>query len=200
MAIWLPVIVVVGYLLGTLPTGYLAGRLRGIDIRDWGSGATGGTNVMRTLGIGTGIGVGLVDLAKGLLSAYLGYRLAGDWGYTAGGFAALVGHSYPVWLKFKGGKSVATGAGAVMIFYPLPFLAGLLALLAVVIPTRYVSLGSLVGSAVLWVGVLLSGPPLPHLLLVSGAVAVVYIRHWENIKRLAAGKENKFGQRATPRT
>lgn len=200
MAVWLLVIIVVGYLLGTLPTGYLVGRLRGIDIRQWGSGATGGTNVMRTLGIATGIGVGLVDLAKGLVSAYLGYRLAGDWGYAAGGFAALVGHSYPLWLKFKGGKSVATGAGAVMLFYPAAFAAGLAAFLAAAVPTRYVSLGSLVGSAVLLVGVLLGEPPLPHLLLVTGAVVVVYIRHWENIKRLAAGKENKFGQRATPRT
>ncbi len=191
---------VLGYLLGSFPAGYVAGRLKGIDIRKWGSGATGGTNVLRTLGWGYAVATGLTDLLKGTLAAYLGFRLAGEWGYAVGGFAALFGHSYPVWLKFKGGKSVATSAGALVLYHPWAFLAGLVAGLGVVFPTRYVGLGSLVGALVIVGTIFLSDAHPAHKWLAAGALVVVYVRHWENMKRMAQGKENKFGQKAQPRT
>jgi len=192
--------VVTGYLLGSIPTGYLVGRARGIDIRQWGSGATGGTNVLRTLGSTAAILTGLVDVGKGVAGGLAGYYLGGDWGYAVGGFAALFGHSYPIWLKFRGGKSVATGAGTMIPFHPWAVLAGLIAALVVMIPTRYVSLGSLVGALVLAVIVLASNAPLPHKAAAVGACLIVYVRHWENMKRLAKGTENKWGQKARPRT
>lgn len=191
---------VIGYLLGSIPFGYLAGKSRGVDVRKYGSGATGGTNVLRTLGPGAALFTGLSDLLKGTAAAYVGWKLAGDWGYFLAGTMALVGHSYPVWLKFKGGKSVATGAGALILFHPLAFLAGLVAGVGAILPTKYVSLGSLVGALAFCGTVWLSGAPVPHHLLALAAFAVVYVRHWSNIKRMIAGTENKLGQKARPTT
>jgi glycerol-3-phosphate acyltransferase PlsY len=192
---------VIGYLLGSVPVGYLVAKSKGVDIRKYGSGATGGTNVLRTIGPAAAVLTGACDLGKGMLGAYIGYRLAGDVGYAVGGFAALVGHSYPVWLKFKGGKSVATGAGALLLHHPLAFLAGLVAGIGAIAPSRWVSLGSLVGAAV-YVGVVIFSPASarPDKFLAAGALLVVYIRHWENMKRIAAGTENKLGQKARPTT
>jgi acyl phosphate:glycerol-3-phosphate acyltransferase len=189
----------IGYLLGSVPVGFLVGKARGIDIRKYGSGATGGTNVLRTVGPTAAILTGLCDLGKGMLGAYVGYRMAGDVGYAIGGFTALAGHSYPVWLKFKGGKSVATGAGALALHHPLAFLAGATAALAAIFPTRWVSLGSLVGAAV-YCGIIIFSPlsARPDKFLALGALLVVYIRHWENMKRIAAGTENRLGQKARP--
>jgi len=191
---------VIGYLLGSIPVGFLVGRSKGVDIRKYGSGATGGTNVLRTVGVLPALLTGLCDVLKGVLGAYLGGLLGGEWGYALGGLFAVVGHSYPVWLKFKGGKSVATGAGTMVLHYPLAFLAGLAAAIAVIAPTRYVSLGSLVG-AILYPGIIILTPDTPkaHKALALGAALVVYIRHWDNIKRIAAGTENKLGQKAKPR-
>jgi len=185
-----------GYLLGSIPTGYLVGRANGIDIRQWGSGATGGTNVLRTLGWKAAIITGAGDLLKGLVAALIGYYLAGDWGYALGALLAAIGHAYPVWLGFRGGKSVATGAGGVLPLHPLAFLAGFVTGMAAIIPTRYVSLGSLVATATASITIWLSDAPLAHKLYLAGLFLVIYVRHWENIKRLAAGKENKFGQQA----
>jgi glycerol-3-phosphate acyltransferase PlsY len=191
---------IIGYVVGSIPFGYLVGRVRGIDVREFGSGATGGTNVLRTLGVGAAIITGLSDLLKGTLAAYIGYRLFGDVGYALAGFGALIGHSYPVWLRFKGGKSVATGAGALLLFHPLPFLFGLTGGLAAMIPTRYVSLGSLVGSILFCGTIWVIDVPLPHKLLAAGAFAVVFIRHGSNMRRIMAGTENRFGEKAKPRT
>jgi len=185
--------------LGSIPVGYLVGRSRGIDVRKYGSGSTGGTNVLRTLGVGAAIFTGLCDLGKGILAAYLGQRFAGEWGYAAAGFLASLGHSYPVWLGFRGGKSVLTSAGAVVISHPYAILAAAVAGIGSIIPTRWVSLGSLVATAVAVVWIWASGAPLAHRLLVLGLMVVIYIRHWENIKRIAAGTENRIGQKAKPR-
>lgn len=190
---------IIGYLLGSIPVGYLVGRSHGIDVRKYGSGATGGTNVLRTLGVGAAVFTGLCDLGKGVLAAYLGLRFAGDWGYALAGFLAAVGHSYPVWLGFRGGKSVLTGAGVVVLGHPAAILAAAVAGIGSIIPTRWVSLGSLVGTAVAVAWVWLSGAPLAHRVLVLGLLVVIYVRHWENIKRIAAGTENKIGQKAKPR-
>jgi len=188
-----------GYLLGSIPVGFLMGKLKGIDVRTYGSGATGGTNVLRTLGPGAALVTVALDLGKGVLAAYIGQRYAGEWGYALAGFLVAVGHSYPVWLRFKGGKSVATGGGVMLLGYPLAILYGLMAGVLAVLPTRWVSLGSLVATAAVALQVWLSGGPLAHTVLVLGLVVVIYVRHWENIKRIAAGKENRIGVKARPR-
>jgi len=189
----------IGYLLGSIPVGYLVGRSRGIDVRKYGSGATGGTNILRTMGVVPALLTGLCDLGKGILAAYVGYRIGDRTGYALAGFMAVVGHSYPVWLGFRGGKSVATGAGVLLLFHPYAFLGGLATAVAAIAATRFVSLGSLLGALVYLVPILVSGAPTPDKLLGAGVVLVIYIRHWENMKRLAAGKENKLGQKAQPR-
>ena len=193
-------VVVTGYLFGSFPTGYLVGRVAGIDVRKWGSGATGGTNVLRTLGWASGVVTAVGDLVKGTFAAYVGYRLAGDWGFAIGGFAAVAGHSYPVWLQFRGGKSVATGAGVLMLLYPLYTGIAIAIFILSIALTRFVSLGSLIGSLALCLPIWLGETPIAHKTMATATFLVVYARHWENIKRLAAGTESKFGQRALPRT
>lgn len=196
MLIWT---IILGYLFGSVPFGYLVGRARGVDVRRYGSGATGGTNVLRTVGPGAAAVTGIGDVLKGTAAAYVGYRLGGDWGYALGGLFAMVGHSYPVWLGFRGGKSVATGAGALLLYHPIALLVGLAAGVLAILPTRWVSLGSLVGALFFCGTIWLSGTPLPHKLLALGAFLVVFVRHWENMKRIAAGTENKLGEKAKPR-
>lgn len=189
----------VGYLLGSIPVGFLVGKAKGLDIRRFGSGATGGTNVMRTLGTGYAIFTAASDLLKGTLAAYIGLRLAGEWGYALAGFLAAFGHSYPVWLRFKGGKSVATGGGVMLLTSPWAVLVGLVAGVAAIAPTRWVSLGSLVATFVAVGIVWVTSSPLAYKVAGLGLLVVIYIRHWENMKRIAAGTENKIGQKAKPR-
>lgn len=190
---------VIGYLLGSIPNGFLIGQRHGVDVRKYGSGATGATNVLRTLGVPAALVTAVLDLAKGLLAVYIGSRLAGSVGYAVGGFAAVVGHCYPVWLRFKGGKGVVTGFSVLLPVDPLAGLLGLTAGILAIIPSRWVSLGSLTGALVLLITIWVRGADLPFRLLPVGAVLVVYVRHWDNIKRIAAGTENKLGQKAKPR-
>jgi glycerol-3-phosphate acyltransferase PlsY len=183
-----------GYLLGSIPFGFLFGRLKGIDLRQHGSGATGGTNVSRTLGLAFGIATGLLDAAKGAAAVWLGGHLAGDWGIAAAAFMAMVGHSYPVWLGFKGGKGVATGGGALLVLHPVLVAIAFGAMALTVWPTRYVSLGSLVGTTVLVVMVTFVAP-LPIKLFACAAWLLIFWRHRSNISRLLAGTERKLGQK-----
>lgn len=187
------------YLLGSIPFGYLAGKMKGIDVRKVGSGATGGTNVLRSVGAGAAIFTGLSDLLKGTLAAWLGMRYGGDWGHAICTAVAMVGHSYPVWLGFKGGKGVATGAGGILVAYPLSIGLGLIAGLLAIWPTRWVSLGSLVGATIVAGYMLLHGT-LPAQVLASLIWVLVFWRHRENIRRIMAGTENRFGQKVHPRT
>lgn len=190
--------VVIGYLLGSIPFGFLIGEKHGVDIRKYGSGATGATNVLRTLGVPPALLTAVLDLSKGLLAVYIGSRLAGPVGYALGGFSAVVGHCYPVWLQFKGGKGVVTGLGVLLPVDPLSGLVGLAVGVAAIIPTRWVSLGSLTGALVLGIMIWIRVAAWPYRLLALGAVLVIYIRHKENIKRIATGTENKLGQKAKP--
>lgn len=189
----------IGYLLGSIPFGFLIGLRQGIDVRKYGSGATGATNVLRTLGGPPAAVTAALDAAKGLLAVYIGYRLGGELGYAWAGFGAVVGHSYPVWLGFRGGKSVVTSFAVLLPVAPVACLVGLAAGIAAIIPSRWVSLGSLTGALVTLLNIGFGGAVVPYKLLALGAVLVIYIRHWENIKRIAAGTENKLGQKARPR-
>jgi len=191
----------IGYVLGSLPTGYLAGKLYGIDIRQYGSGATGGTNVLRTVGKGPAAVTAIVDLLKGTAAVLVAmYLLGGGWSVTLAGVAAAAGHSYPVWLGFRGGKSVATGAGTVLPVAWLALVIGLAVFVVTVALTRYVSLGSILATLTVGVIVLASpSQPLPHKALILVAVIMILWRHRSNMQRLLQGKENKLGQKAQTR-
>jgi acyl phosphate:glycerol-3-phosphate acyltransferase len=196
---------ILAYLLGSIPVGYLIVKLAsGADIRATGSGGTGATNVSRKAGKAAGVVTLALDVLKGAAAVLVARSLTGEAGtsWVVAGAAALavVGHCYPVWLKFKAGKGVATGLGVFLAIAPWAALAALAVFIVVVWRTRYVSLGSIIAAAFLPLRVLLThlwiepvgdfAPIMAALCAVSG---VIIFKHSENIKRLTAGKENKFG-------
>lgn len=198
------------YLLGSVPFGFLIARAKGVDIRTLGSGNIGATNVYRTLGKGPGIVTFALDFAKGLVATRLlpvaagalakacGAPLAQSplWLQMACGVFVLLGHSFPVFLRFKGGKGVATGAGLVVGLAPQAALGALLAWLVVFGVGRYVSLASIVASLVVVVlgWVLYDDATPPHVLpgVLTVLSALVVLRHRANIGRLLKGTENRF--------
>ncbi|MGI5868583.1 MAG: glycerol-3-phosphate 1-O-acyltransferase PlsY [Kiritimatiellia bacterium] len=198
--------VVAAYLVGSIPFGYLAGLSRGIDIRTVGSGNIGATNVFRTLGGKLGVATFVLDMAKGLVSVAVIPKLA--WMATGAGGAApvaavmaaavavLFGHSFPLFLGFKGGKGVATGAGIVIGVAPCSALLGLALWVAVFLATRYVSVASITAAAAVGAGVwLLDDTREPrHLMpaVISLLAILVIVKHKSNIKRLVNGTENRF--------
>jgi acyl phosphate:glycerol-3-phosphate acyltransferase len=189
---------IVGYGVGSLPLGYLiAMRVKRIDLRTVGSRNVGAANAFRTAGLRLALLVICVDVAKGAGSVLIASRVTpGNVGAVAAGVAAVVGHAYPVWLRFRGGKGVATACGAFWVLAPLATtLAGVL-FVATVWAKRYVSLGSLVATVAL--------PPLawmtsaPATVVVGGVVAALFIveRHRGNLARLFQGTERRLGRRA----
>jgi glycerol-3-phosphate acyltransferase PlsY len=187
------------YLLGSIPFGYLIVRQqRGIDVRATGSGSIGATNVMRNLGIVGFVATFILDAGKGLAAVLLASKLTLDnptW-VAAAAFAAVLGHCFPVWLKFRGGKGVATGVGVFIALAPWQVVL-VLAIFAVVVAIwRYISLGSIVATAAFPVLVqLMKHPPVQVVLGAAGAAAVIIARHHANIARLVKGTENRLGQK-----
>lgn len=202
------VVLAMAYLLGAMPTGYLAGKLlTGIDIRQHGSGSTGATNVLRVLGKWPALVVLLVDLLKGAAAIAFALRLSNrpgvasdqealvPWLVCLAGLAALLGHARSIWLKFSGGKSVATGLGVVLaLSWPVGLGAMLVFGVALAI-SRIVSLSSMLGAAAAIALVVVLDMPLPYRLLVIAGGIYVIVRHRANIRRLLAGTEPRFGQR-----
>ena len=192
-----------GYLLGSVPFGLLLGYALGVDVRQHGSNNIGATNVGRVCGMKWGAVVLLLDALKGYAAAGLiAPFLAGDaaWAPAAGGVAAVVGHSFPVWLRFRGGKGVATGAGMLAAALPVPLLMGLAAFVVVVFVFRYISLGSMTAALVVAVSApILADAPwgkdLPNVILAFAVFLLVMVRHRANIARLFAGTENRFSFR-----
>jgi acyl phosphate:glycerol-3-phosphate acyltransferase len=187
-----------GYLLGSVPFAYLlARRHAGIDLRRAGSGNVGAANVLRTIGVRIGLGAMMLDVAKGAAAVLVAERLgAGPVGPTAAGLAAIVGHMYPVWLGFRGGKGVATTCGVFAVLAPLATaIAGALFVTAVWW-SRYVSIGSVVGSVMLGPLAYLTHAPAPVVVGAVVAGAIVLERHRANVGRLLAGVERRIGQRA----
>ncbi len=193
------------YLLGSLPTGYLAGRLlRGIDIREHGSKSTGATNVLRILGKWPALGVLVIDVLKGVaaiaFARWFCLRFAGDlpdalpWAVCLAGLGALIGHGRSVWLKFSGGKSAATGLG-VLLAMSWPVGLGAVAVFAAVLALfRIVSLGSMLAAVTAILLVCGLEQPLAYrLLVISGGIYVI-ARHRANIQRLMAGAEPRLGK------
>ena len=200
-------VVVISYLLGSIPTSDIAARLRGVDLRTVGSGNPGFTNVLRTLGARVATPVLIVDVAKGVAAVLLvaGTLGAGSsLGQTgiglAAGVAAVAGHIWPIFARFRGGKGVATACGVFAAMAPLATLAVVVLWLAIVIPTRYVSLGSITAALFLpwaiWIetGIRESERPTALILTACLVAVAVVLRHLSNIKRLLNGTENRFGQ------
>lgn len=206
MVFWLAAVVAVAYLLGSVPTGYLAGKLvKGIDIREHGSRSTGATNVLRTLGKWPALAVLLVDVAKGAVAvgfarwsfpwlATPGLQGWEPWGVCLAGLAVLLGHGRSIWLNFTGGKSAATGLG-VLLAMSWPVGLGAAAVFGLVLAIRrIVSLASMLAALTAIVLVCGLEQPLPYRLLVIAGGLYVILRHRANIQRLMAGKEPRLGQ------
>ena len=186
-----------GYLLGSIPSGWLAGRwLKGIDLREIGSGSTGATNVLRHVGKGPALVVFLIDVGKGAAAVLIARALGlGDWIQVLAGLAALAGHIWPVWLGFKGGKAVATGLG---LFLGLAWPVGLASFgvfLAVFSLSRYVSLASVLAAISLPLLMAAGTDSNANLVVALVAMLLVLWRHRSNIKRLINGTEPKLSQK-----
>lgn len=202
------IIVIVAYLLGSIPTGYLAGRyLKGIDIREYGSGSTGATNVLRTLGKGIAIAVLLIDLLKGAIAValvnliYTVYSTEivpiswQPWLIITAGLAALLGHSKSIFLNFTGGKSVATSLGVLLVMNPIVALGTLGSFLIVLALSRIVSLSSIFGAIAVNFLTIYLKQPIPYILFAALAGIYVIVRHSSNLSRILAGTEPKIGQK-----
>ena len=190
-------VVAVAYLIGSIPFSFLVARAFGVhDVRRVGSGNVGATNVLRSAGKVAGALALLLDLGKGAAASALAGRLApGDAVLpAAAAFAAVVGHMYPVWLRFEGGKGVATGLGAFAPLAPKATLGALLAFGLVAAATRFVSLGSVAGALAMAVTVFVLRGPDPVALAVAATALLVVFRHRSNLRRILGGTERRMGQ------
>lgn len=190
---------IIGYLLGSIPFALIIGKgLKGIDVREHGSGNLGGTNVGRVLGAKWGIIVIICDMLKGFFATLIGFYIGGEGVALVAGLFAVIGHGYPVFAKFKGGKGVATGAGIFLFLAPIPVTIALLAFGICLILFRYVSLASIVAAAagivVLVIPEWLSGIHVNLIVRFAGiAVALfIIIKHRSNIRKLLNGEEKKI--------
>ncbi len=181
------------YLLGSIPTGLLLGKLYGIDVRKEGSGNIGATNLYRTVGRKVGLWTLLGDCLKGMLPVLVAWKLGMAEPMQAWiGLAAFSGHVFSIFLRFKGGKGVATALGVYLALAPLAVLGALAVFVLLVLVWRYISLGSIVAAAVMPL-IIYVRPHSNELLAATALISViVIIKHHTNIKRLLAGSENKF--------
>ena len=191
-------VVLAGYLLGSIPFALLLARRWGAtDLRRIGSGNIGATNVMRASGIRAGVLVALLDMLKGALSVLLAERLSPSAAAPAvAGFAAIIGHIYPVWLRFRGGKGVATACGVFSILTPLAVPPTLAVFVAAVWITKYISLGSVLASVVLPPLAYAAGGQAPAVAAAGAAAIIIVFRHRSNVARLRAGTERRLGVQA----
>ena len=188
------ILVIFAYLLGSVPTGLLLARIvGGVDIRTAGSGNIGATNVYRTLGRKVGVMTLIGDCLKGLLPVMIAgqLHLAEPW-LLAVGLAAFLGHVFTIFLKFKGGKGVATALGVFLGVAPLAVLIVLGIFILVVLVTRYISLGSILAAATMPLAVWLLGASQQKCAMTAVIAFIVIVKHHENIRRLLAGAESKF--------
>jgi len=184
------------YFVGSIPTGYLIARARGVDIRAAGSGNIGATNVFRILGKTAGVAVLVIDALKGFLPAK--FFLFGAPPHThelhamTAGFFAIIGHNYTCWLRFKGGKGIATSAGVLLALAPWGLLLALAVWLATFAVSKYVSLASVIAALALPFGVWAAGGSSRMIALTSVVGALAVYKHKANIQRLLAGTEHRF--------
>ena len=190
-------VLVLGYLLGSIPFALLTERRWGaLDLRAVGSGNLGAANVMRVSGIKAGVLVATLDMIKGAVSVIVAERLSADpTAPAAAGLAAVIGHVYPVWLRFRGGKGVATACGVFAMLTPLALPPALAVFVAAVWVTKYISLGSVLASVALPPLAYAAGAPPPAIVAALGASAIIVFRHRSNVARLRAGTERRIGVR-----
>jgi glycerol-3-phosphate acyltransferase PlsY len=200
------------YLLGSIPTGYLVARVRGMDIREVGSGNIGATNVFRILGKNAGIFVLVVDALKGFVACYFlpqivsevlapGIRPSAEsreYASIVAGIAAILGHNYTCWLSFKGGKGIATSAGVLTALVPWALLIIFAIWIVVFVCAHYVSLASICAAFFLPFAVWFTGGTLTMTLIMAGVGALAIYKHRANIKRLLEGTEHKIGSGKRP--
>lgn len=200
MTPWL--LVAASYLLGSVPSSYLAGRwARGIDLREHGSGNLGATNTFRVLGARVAAPVMVADVAKGFLPVALFPLLDGGagWGWSlAYGAAAILGHVFSLYMRFRGGKGVATGAGVFLALAPKAMLPALLAWLVTLKLSRMVSLASITAAATLIASLAVTEGRLPVLALGVAVALFVIVGHRANIRRIMRGEEHRFGTKEAP--
>jgi acyl phosphate:glycerol-3-phosphate acyltransferase len=191
-------IIVLGYLLGSIPFALVLARRWGTgDLRAIGSGNLGAANVMRASGVTAGVLVAILDLAKGAASVALAERFSANAAAPAiAGLAAIVGHVYPIWLRFRGGKGVATACGVFSILTPAVVPPVLAIFLATVALTKYISLGSLLATIALPPIAYAIGSPPPAVFAAFVASALIVFRHRSNLARLRMGTERRIGVRA----
>jgi glycerol-3-phosphate acyltransferase PlsY len=187
---------VLGYLAGSVPFAFLLARRAGIDVRAVGSGNVGAANVMRATGTGRAVAVMALDVAKGAAAVAIAQVATGGAVLASlTGAAAIVGHIYPVWLRFHGGKGVAVAAGVFALLAPLATAAAALLFVLIVWATRYVSLGSVAATIALPPAAWLAGAPAAVVSAASGSAVLILFRHRANLRRLRAGTERRFGAR-----
>jgi glycerol-3-phosphate acyltransferase PlsY len=195
-------LVLAAYLLGAVPSSYLAGRwTRGIDLREHGSGNLGATNTFRVLGPRIAAPVMVFDVLKGFAPTLLFPRWDGHEAWTwalAYGAAAILGHVFSVYMRFRGGKGVATGAGVFLALAPAAVAPALVVWLGVLAASRMVSLASLAAAVTLLVALLVTEDRVPVLLLGVAVAGFVVFAHRSNIGRILRGEEYRFGRRAGP--
>ncbi len=207
-------IALIGYLWGSIPAGYWMGKLlrgKDFDIRDYGSHKIGATNVLRTMGKGPAAIVFVFDLTKGILPTLLAllvpFFYIAQWGPAIAGLCALLGHCFPIFIGFKGGRGVLTGAGVILLLSPLTFIIAAITTLSTIAISRYVSLGSVVGALTsmtcglvfYFVGLanarFFAAVGLPTMLYLVIGPGLVILFHHDNIGRLLSGTERKIGQK-----
>ena len=190
--------IVVAYLIGSVPFALLLARRWGAaDLRTLGSGNLGAANVLRASGVRAGVIVAVLDVAKGAASVALAMRISnGPVAPAAAGFAAVVGHIYPVWLKFKGGKGVATACGVFSVLTPFAVPPSLAVFLVVVWLTKYISLGSILATIALPSIAYATGAPAAILVAAWATAALILFRHRSNVARIVGGTERRIGVRA----
>lgn len=202
----LVLVALIGYLWGSIPAGYWMGKLlrgRNFDIREYGSHKIGATNVLRTLGKIPAAIVFVFDITKGLLPVLLTLLVpflhVSGWGPSVAALATLIGHCYPIFIGFKGGRGVATGAGALLLISPLAFGISAVATIGTIAIWRYVSLGSIVACLTTVVcGIIfisIGWISLAQLAFMLPGPALIFALHHDNMARLLAGTESKLGQK-----
>ena len=197
----------IAYLLGSIPTGFLAAKARGLDIRTVGSGNIGATNVFRSLGAPAGVFVLLADAAKGWLAVKVIATLvcdrlcpaagpeAREWFQIVAALCAVLGHNYTCWLHFKGGKGIATSAGVLAALVPWALLIILGVWVVVFAASRYVSLASILASLALPFAAWATGESTTLIAITAAMAALAVYKHRSNIQRLLKGTENRFGRK-----
>ena len=186
-------LLLMGYFIGNISPSYLCGRIFGkFDIRERGSGNAGATNVLRVMGWKFGVPVFLLDCLKGVAGVALGLWLGGEAGAALAAFGIVLGHDFPVFLKFRGGKGIASTTGIFLYLFPVPALIAVVVFVVIVLVTRWVSLGSLGFVVCMLVYTLVTAQPAAYVALAVFLTVFAFYRHATNIQRILRGEENRL--------